>query len=113
MEEIKCLHCGKSFIKKSYQQKFCCNDCKVSYWNKKGDRHKKGYYHKYNKKHPERILRIMPTLSSRDNDNYFAMEQYLNDKDFRKYIKDGSLNADGGECHVDLYTEWQNYVGID
>jgi hypothetical protein len=55
----------------------------------------------------------MPTLTSRDRDNYFAMEQYLNDKDFRKYIKDGSLNADGGECNVELYTEWQNYIGID
>lgn len=44
-------------IKTHYAQAFCSNECKNAYWNKKGDRHKKGYYHKYNKEHPERLER--------------------------------------------------------
>lgn len=51
----KCCYCGKEFISKNSKQKFCCLSCKNSYWNKKGDRHKKGYYAKYNKEHPERL----------------------------------------------------------
>lgn len=33
--ELKCPICGKRFVKKSYQQKFCSNDCKVKYHNKR------------------------------------------------------------------------------
>lgn len=32
---IKCPMCGKIFTKKSYQQKFCSNGCKVKYHNKR------------------------------------------------------------------------------
>ena len=35
MENTKCIHCGKEFEKKSYQQKFCCKTCKENYWKKK------------------------------------------------------------------------------
>lgn len=34
-DSLKCPMCGRNFIKKSYQQKFCCNDCKVRYHNKR------------------------------------------------------------------------------
>lgn len=34
-ETLRCPMCGKVFIKKSYQQKFCTNDCKVKYHNKR------------------------------------------------------------------------------
>ena len=54
---IICPICGKEVIKTHYAQAFCSNECKNAYWNKKGDRHKKGYYHKYNKEHPERLER--------------------------------------------------------
>ena len=54
---ITCPICGKKVIKTHYAQAFCSNECKNAYWNKKGDRHKKGYYHKYNKEHPERLNR--------------------------------------------------------
>jgi hypothetical protein len=54
---IVCPICGKEIIKTHYAQAFCSNECKNAYWNKKGDRHKKGYYHKYNKEHPERLNR--------------------------------------------------------
>ena len=54
---IICPICGKKVIKTHYAQAFCSNECKNTYWNKKGDRHKKGYYHKYNKEHPERLNR--------------------------------------------------------
>lgn len=54
---IICPICGKEVIKTHYAQAFCSNECKNAYWNKKRDRHKKGYYHKYNKEHPERLER--------------------------------------------------------
>lgn len=54
---IICPICGKEVIKTHYAQAFCSNECKVIYWNKKGDRHKKGYYHKYNKENPHRLER--------------------------------------------------------
>lgn len=34
-ESLQCPMCGKRFTKKSYQQKFCTNDCKVKYHNKR------------------------------------------------------------------------------
>lgn len=34
-EECKCPMCGKKFIKKSYQQKFCKIKCKNNYHNKR------------------------------------------------------------------------------
>ena len=49
-----CPICGTSFIKKQYSQAFCCKDCKNKFWNKKGDRHREGYYAEYNEKHPDR-----------------------------------------------------------
>lgn len=54
---IICPICGNEVIKTHYAQAFCSNECKVEYWNSKGDRHKKGYYRKYNKEHPERLER--------------------------------------------------------
>lgn len=57
---MKCKHCNKEFEKKSYQQKFCCNNCKEAYWNKrKPNRHKdKDYYRSYNILYSERLERI-------------------------------------------------------
>lgn len=34
-EELRCPMCGKRFIKKSYQQKFCTKGCKITYHNKR------------------------------------------------------------------------------
>lgn len=34
-ETLRCPMCGKTFEKRSYQQKFCSNDCKVRYHNKR------------------------------------------------------------------------------
>lgn len=33
--ELRCPMCGKRFVKKSYQQKFCSSDCKIKYHNKR------------------------------------------------------------------------------
>lgn len=57
-EVIKCACCGKEFVKKQYQQAFCCGRCKDRFWNGMGDRHKPNYYRKYNMLHPERLQRI-------------------------------------------------------
>lgn len=54
---IVCPICGEMFTKRQYSQAFCCTDCKEKYWNKKGDRHSKGYYTNYNNEHPERLDR--------------------------------------------------------
>ena len=54
---IECPVCGEKFIKRHYAQAFCSSECKNKYWNKKGDRHSKGYHTKYNKEHPERLNR--------------------------------------------------------
>ena len=43
--EIICPVCGKHFIKKSYQQAFCCGECKNRYWNQK--RTDNGYFRRY------------------------------------------------------------------
>lgn len=56
-ETITCPICGKQFTKIQWQQAFCCGKCKDDFWNNKSDRHKKGYYHKYNAEHPERLER--------------------------------------------------------
>ena len=46
----QCVYCKKEFIKKSYQQRFCCPRCKQRYWDKvKPNRHKDPYYYdRYN-----------------------------------------------------------------
>lgn len=37
-DRIECKHCGKVFIKKSYQHKFCSLRCKDTFHNSHGDR---------------------------------------------------------------------------
>ena len=55
-ETIVCPVCGKSFVKKSYQQAFCCCECKDKYHNQR--RSGNGYFKQYNIDHPERLNRI-------------------------------------------------------
>lgn len=54
--EIECPVCHKRFIKKSYQQAFCCGECKDKFWNR--TRKSNGYFSRYNAEHPERLERI-------------------------------------------------------
>ena len=54
--EITCPVCGCTFIKKSYQQAFCCTSCKDSYHNQR--RKDNGYFRRYNIEHPERLARV-------------------------------------------------------
>lgn len=57
-ETITCACCGKEFVKRQWQQAFCCPKCKQVFWDRKGDRHKDpDYYTEYDRKHPERIER--------------------------------------------------------
>lgn len=53
--ELICPICGKTFTKKQWAQAFCCTSCKDRFWNRKGDRHREGYYEDYDLQHPERI----------------------------------------------------------
>ena len=55
-ETIKCTYCGTPFVKKSYQQAFCCTECKDRWWNQK--RKDNGYFKNYNLEHPERLERV-------------------------------------------------------
>ena len=54
--EITCPACGGVFVKKSYQQAFCCGACKDEYHNQR--RKNNGYFRRYNIEHPERLERI-------------------------------------------------------
>lgn len=57
-DTIECAYCGTSFVKRQWQQAFCCPECKQKYWDRKGDRHKDPcYYSEYDARHPERIKR--------------------------------------------------------
>ena len=64
--EIECPTCHKRFIKKSYQQAFCCKDCKDKFWNR--TRKSNGYFSRYNAEHPERLERVGIYLDDYDND---------------------------------------------
>lgn len=58
-DELTCPICKTKFIKKQWQQAFCCGTCKDKFWNDKPDRHKDpNYHHFYNMKHPERLERV-------------------------------------------------------
>lgn len=58
-DELTCPICKTKFIKKQWQQAFCCGTCKDKFWNDKSDRHKDpNYHHNYNMKHPERLERV-------------------------------------------------------
>lgn len=46
-EPCVCPVCGEVFIKRSYQQAFCCTKCKDWFWNRRGDRHSAGYQERY------------------------------------------------------------------
>lgn len=115
--EIVCPICKAKFVKRQWAQAFCCGKCKDAYWNAKKDRHRAGYYTDYDNAKPERRLRralySMDVVTARDGDELSARMAYETDEDFRMYLREGSYHADGGECQVDLYTEWCNYMGID
>lgn len=68
-EIIICPHCGERFVKSTYQQVFCCNECKEGYWNcHKPNRHyDKDYYSQYNMQHTKRLERIGIVSSDVDN----------------------------------------------
>lgn len=80
---VKCAHCGKEFVKRYYQEVFCCPKCKDDYWNKKGDRHKggKSYHREYNYKHLERLQRI-GYLCDEDGIEYDPVLNEMRDEDF-------------------------------
>lgn len=115
-ETIVCPICKETFVKKSYQQAFCCGTCKDKYWNDKKDRHKDpDYYRKYNKKHPERFSGLLGLGFSRaEREHNEALYHLATDEGFRDYVNHGALDADGSwdehNCHVDLATQYENYI---
>lgn len=120
-ETINCLVCNKTFIKKQYSQVFCCGECKDKYWNRKGDRHKAGYYEKYDKKHPERLERaaiwgVKPGrfLNAEDEREILARLEYRKNEEFRNYVDESSLESGGWEehgCYVTLADLLDNFCG--
>ena len=63
--ELICPVCGSHFTKKQWAQAFCCNECKNKFWNRKGDRHREGYYEDYDLSHPSRLRNRIIYGSSR------------------------------------------------
>ena len=113
-ETITCPICGEQFEKKTYQQAFCCTKCKDAYWNNKKDRHKKGYYTEYNKKHPERYEGLIGLgFTKREQEENYALYKYATDKGFRDYVNQSPIGdeAESMMCQVDLSTELENYEG--
>lgn len=111
-ETITCPICGEQFEKKTYQQAFCCTKCKDVYWNNKKDRHKKGYYTEYNKKHPERYEGLIGLgFTKREQEENYALYKYATDKGFRGYVNQSPVDdeAESMVCQVDLSTELENY----
>ena len=53
----------------------------------------------------------MPSLTARDRAERDAMQHYLTDDGFRKYVNDGC--DDGAGVCVELSTHLVNYYGID
>lgn len=120
-ETIVCPICGKHFVKKQWQQAFCCDNCKNKYWNAKGDRHRdKNYYSNYNQKHPERYERLIGLGTTRAEREYnTALYHLATDKDFKEWVNETALNADGSwdehNAPSDLADLWEQYEqeGID
>lgn len=67
--EITCPSCGIVFVKRSYQQAFCCGACKDEYHNQR--RKNNGYFRRYNINNPERLERIGVGME-RDMDLYLG-----------------------------------------
>ena len=112
-EILICPICHKEFGKKHYAQAFCCGKCKDAYWNTKKDRHRAGYYKKYDDARPERKLRralySMDIVTARDTDEMYARMALVNDEDFRRYVNDDY----DANCCVDLSTMYNNYLCRD
>jgi hypothetical protein len=115
--EIICPICGTKFVKRQYSQAFCNSKCKDSYWNNKADRHRYGYYQEYDNKHPERKIRkalySMNIVTAADTNELDARMALVTDEGFRRYVNDDCDVCDIPRCHVDLATQYENYLGID
>ena len=111
-ETIICPICSKEFVKKTYQQVFCCTQCKDTYWNNKKDRHRKGYYTEYNQKHPQRYEGLINLgFTKREQEENYVLYKYATDKGFRDYVNQTPIGdeAESMMCQVDLSTELDNY----
>ena len=122
-ETLNCPVCSSLFVKKQWQQAFCCNKCKNKYWNRKGDRHADpDYYSKYNQKHPERYLGLLGKGATRAERDYNeALYALATDKDFRDYENDSVDSFSGDwDSHdvgcgggIDIVQEYENYLYND
>lgn len=119
-EIIVCPVCGREFVKKQYSQVFCCGECKDKFWNRRGDRHKSGYYKKYDEQHPERVERAAlwgykkgGPINADDIAEMEAMREYRTNKEFRDYVNDDFCFDDDPGCYVTLATKLENFYGID
>jgi hypothetical protein len=112
-DEIVCPICGKTFIKKQWQQAFCCGSCKDRFWNDKGDRHTDPNYHtKYNQKHPERYEYLLGKGATRaEIEHNRALYELATNADFREYVNGSDYDGSWDEhaCRNDLGTMLENY----
>ena len=75
-EEIRCAGyaCGKSFVKKSYQQAFCCTKCKDNFWNKRTEFY--GYRKQVDIPKEEPTTTEQETLSTTNTNNEEEMSSW-------------------------------------
>jgi hypothetical protein len=55
----------------------------------------------------------MDVVSASDSDEMTARMAYETDEGFRRYVNDGDDICDIPSVSVDLYTQYENYYGID
>lgn len=87
------------FTKTHYAQAFCCNECKVKYYNDKQRGKRNGYFRKYNMKHPERYERVGIDL---------AFEKWK-----EEYYRESTCFGDLPAVTIDEEELYRQYMQID
>ena len=104
-DSITCPVCNTTFTKKQYSQAFCCKDCKDKFWNKRGDRHKEGYYREYNEKHPERGHYIKQIRQNTGNLYYDSLGRAYSRDFYNPTLTDMINQREYGTWHDDDWCE--------
>lgn len=102
--EIVCPICGTTFIKRQWQQAFCCPACKDKYWNSKGDRHALGYYEEYDGQRPDRARRRLLYGSNRVVSVGGELSPRMQDEILEKRVRDAR--------YIDTYGELPDNDGL-
>lgn len=112
--EIECPVCHHKFIKRQYSQAFCCGSCKDKFHNRHdGDRHKSGYYKKYDADKPWRQGYALRKWAI---GQFGRIPDYiLYDTDFLKWVVEDMKESAAGEeeimpCDLSIEAYYERYT---